>query len=71
MTKYELQAKLEDAERALREVSKALADILATAKSVNHHPNAPLEETAPYIIGALQVKVSFAQATADIALGTL
>lgn len=53
MTKQELQAKLEDTQRALRDAAEAFAKINALIASVSYHPDAPTEESPAYTIGAI------------------
>jgi hypothetical protein len=53
MTKDQLQALLEDTQSALNEALKGLGQIVEITKGVDHHPQAPMEKTAPYAIGSI------------------
>lgn len=54
MTKQELQAKLEDTQRALRDAAEAFAKINQLIASVDFDRNAPSEVSAPYILGGIR-----------------
>ncbi len=53
MTKQELQAKIQRMEYALNDAARALSAICELTKNVNYNVDAPMEEGAPYTIGAI------------------
>lgn len=69
MTKSELEAKLEKAENALREVSLRLDDIHATLLSVEYRADLDSKLCPSYIIGSASAKVFFASGDVNYALG--
>lgn len=68
MTKQELEAKLTDAEYALKEAASAFEAISQLIAKVDYHPNAPTEVNAAYTIGAISATAwrGFAAATRPI-----
>ena len=69
MTKYELQAKLEDAQRALEIAERAIAEMHETLGKVDHHPDAPAENSPAYALGSLRAQLWFANSAVCSALG--
>ena len=70
MTKSELEAKLEKAENALREVSLKLEDIHTTLQSVEYRADLDSKLCPSYIIGTALAKVLFAKLDVNLALGS-
>ena len=57
MTDQILQAKLEDAQRALREVIAAYEDVKTMVDSVSSSKDAPIENNPFYTLGAIQARL--------------
>ena len=68
MTKQELQAKLEDTQRALRDAAEAFAKINELIASVDFSPSAPSEISAPYILGGIRYHAQAGVARAGSAI---
>jgi hypothetical protein len=69
MTKSELEARLERAENALREVSLKLNDIRETLMSVDYRADLDSNLCPSYIIGTASTKALFARLDVNLALG--
>lgn len=57
MTKQELEAKLANAEYALKEAAGAFEAINQLITKIDYHPDAPVEVGAAYTIGAIRATV--------------